>query len=166
MSFFLEGNIYADQSYVTNSTINNSVMTTSSIYSSSIDMLNTAGNYQNITNAAMPINPHDVCIKLYVDNLGISINDFTLIGTQGTLISNSVNGSFVITITNLVLNGPSATFHITKNNQSIAGHVVRQTLSPGSGSNTTLNIEWPLNDGPRLFKSDNNYDGSYRVKII
>jgi hypothetical protein len=166
MSFFLQGNIYADQSYVTNSTINNSIISSSAIYSSSIDMLSTAGNYQNITNAAMPINPNDVCIKLYVDNLGISINDITLTGTQGTMISNTNSGSFVITITNLVLNGPSATFHITKNNPLISGHVVRHTLSPGTGSNTTLNITWLANDGPRLFKSDINYDGSYRVKIM
>lgn len=166
MSFFLEGNIYADQSYVVNSSISNSFITKSSIASSSIDMLNTAGNYQNITNAAMPINDHDVAIKLYVDNLGISINDFTLTGTQGTTISSSNSGSFVITVTNLVLNGPSATFHITKNSPFVCGHIVRHTLSPGVSTNTTLDIRWPVNNGPELFKSDISYDGSYKVKII
>lgn len=166
MAFFLEGNIYADQSYIINSSIGNSIIVNSQISSSSIDMLNTAGNYQNITNAAMPINPHDVVIKLYVDNLGISINDFTLTGVQSTTISSSYTGSFIITVTNLVLNGPSATFHITKNNPDTGGHIVRTTLSPGTSTNTTLNINWPSNNGPQLFKSDINYDGSYRVKII
>jgi len=50
MSFFLEGNIYADQSFIINSSIGTSVFTGGVIRTSSIDMLNTAGNYQNITN--------------------------------------------------------------------------------------------------------------------
>jgi hypothetical protein len=166
MSFFLEGNIYADQSYVTNSSIGNSFISKSSISTSSIDMLNSAGNYQNITNAAIPINDHDVVIKLYVDNLGISINDVTLINTQGTTISSNLTGSFVITVTNLVLNGPSATFHITKNSPFAFAHIIRHTLSPGTSSNTTLDIQWPINNGPQLYKSDINYNGSYRIKIM
>lgn len=165
-SFFLEGNIYADQSYIINSSIGSSIISRSSISSSSIDMLSTSGNYQNITNAAMPINNNDVAIKLYVDNLGISINDFTLNSTIGTMISSSESGSFIITITNLVLNGPSATFHITKNNPGANGHVNRPTLAPGLLSNTTLDIAWPINSGPLLYKSNVDYDGSYRVKIF
>lgn len=166
MSFFLEGNIYADQSYIINSSIGNTIISTSAISTSSLDMLSISGNFQRITNVATPIDNNDTVIKLYVDNLGIRISDFTLIGTQGTIISNSNSGSFVVTITNLVLNGPSATFHITKNNPSVCGHVVRQVLSPGTNTNTTLDIIWAVNTGPVLFKSDNNYDGSYRVKIM
>jgi hypothetical protein len=166
MVFFFEGNIYADESYIINSSIGNSIIVNSSISSSSIDMLNTSGNYQNITNTAIPINSHDVAIKLYVDNLGININDFTLSSLEPTTISNSNIGSFIITITNLVLNGPSAIFHITKNNTSLCGHVVRTSLSPGTNTNTTLDIRWPANSGPQLFKSNISYDGSYRVKIM
>lgn len=166
MPFAFQGNIYADDSIVINSTINNTYLSTSTITLSSIDMLNTSGNYQNITNTALPINPHDVAIKLYVDNLGININTFTLTNTQGTSISSAISGSFIITITNLVLNGPSATFHITKNNSNICGHVVRTTLSPGLTTLTALNITWPINSNPQLSKSDFNYDGAYQVKII
>lgn len=166
MSFFFEGNIYADQSYVTNSSIGNSFIIASAISTSSIDMLSTSGNYQNITNAAMPINAHDVAIKLYVDNLGISISNITLINTQKTTISSSKTGSFVVTVTNLVMNGPSATFHISKNSSSICGHVVRHTLSPGFTSKTALDIIWSIENGPELYKSDINYDGSYQVKIM
>lgn len=166
MSFFFEGNGYFSGSYLTNSTTTNNIITLSSISTSQIDMLSSSGNYQNITNAAMPINPHDVAIKLYVDNLGIRINDFTLTNTIGTLISSDNSGSFVITVTNLISNGPSATFHITKNTPSSCGHIVRQTLSPGLNSLTTLDIIWPTFSGPILRKSDNNYNGSYRVKMM
>ena len=57
MSFFFEGNGYFSGSYLTNSTTTNNIITASAISTSSIDMLNTAGNYQNITNVAMPIKP-------------------------------------------------------------------------------------------------------------
>lgn len=166
MAFFLEGNIYADQSFVTNSSIGNSFIISSAISSSSIDMLSTAGNYQNITNAAMPINPNDVAIKLYVDNLGISITNVNLTTTQGSMISTKMTGSYIISVTNLVMNGPSATFHITKNSPSISGHVIRQTLCPGIGSRTTLDITWPINSGPLLYKSNISYDGSYQIKMM
>lgn len=166
MSFFLEGNIYADRSYIINSSISNTIVSTSAISTSSLDMLSLLGNFQRITNVASPINDNDAVIKSYVDNLASKINDFTLIGTVGTTISTSNSGSFVITVTNLVLNGPSATFHITKNNPSVCGHVARQVLSPGTSTNTTLDIIWPINVGPLLFKSNNHYDGSYRLKIM
>ena len=166
MSFFFEGNGYFSGSYLTNSTTTNNIITASAISTSSIDMLNTAGNYQNITNVAMPINPNDAAIKLYVDNLGIRLNNYTLTGTTGTTISSNTIGSFVITVTNLVLNGPSATFHITKNNPATCGHIIRHTISPGLGSLTTLDITWPQHSEPQLKKSDMFYDGTYRVKIM
>ena len=166
MSFFFEGNGYFSGSYLTNSTTTNNIITASAISTSSIDMLNTAGNRQNITNVAMPINPYDAAIKLYVDNLGIRINEHTLNGTIGTTISSDNSGSFVITVTNLILNGPSATFHVTKNSPSVCGHIIRHTISPGLNSLTTLDITWPQFSGPVLKKSDGSYDGSYRVKMM
>jgi hypothetical protein len=166
MSFAIEGNAYLDESYVLNSSIGTSVFTGGVIRTSSIDMLNTAGNYQNITNAAMPIQNHDVVIKLYVDNLGIVINDITLTQTNNTSIGGNNSGSYTITVTNLVLNGPSGTFHITKNDVSISGHVNRITACPGSGTPCLLNITWPSYSTPLLSKTSNSYDGSYRVKII
>lgn len=166
MSFFFEGNGYFSGSYLTNSTVTSNVITSCAISTSSIDMLNSAGNYQNITNVAMPINPNDAAIKLYVDNLGIRINDFTLTNTTGITISSAITGSFVVTVTNLVLNGPSATFHITKNSPSVCGHVVRHTLAPGLNTLTTLDITWPTFSGPVLNKSNESYDGSYRVKMM
>lgn len=165
MSFFFEGNGFFDQSVVNNSSVNNTIITSSAISTSSIDMLNTSGNYQNITNAASPINPHDVAIKLYVDNLGISINNITLISTTGTLISTNLTGSFVITVTNLILNGPSAIFNITKNNSNNLAHIVRTVMTPGT-NRVTLNINWPVNSGIILYKDKSTFDGSYAIKIM
>lgn len=166
MSFFFEGNGFFSDSYITNSTATNNVITRSAISRSSIDMLDHLGNYQNITNVATPINPNDAVIKKYVDDLGIRLKDYNLLNTTGTLLTNDTGGSFVVTVTNLVSDGPSATFHITKNTPSICGHVVRHTLSPGLGSLTTLDIKWPQNSGPILVKSNDSYDGTYRVKIM
>jgi hypothetical protein len=166
MSFFFEGNGFFSDSYLTNSSITNNIITTSKISTSSIDMLNSVGDYQNITNVATPINPHDAVIKQYVDDLNIRLKNYNLAGTTGALLTNDLSGSFVVTVTNLVIDGPSATFHITKNSSSICGHVIRHTLSPGITSLTTLKITWPAFSGPILIKSNDSYDGSYRVKIM
>ena len=166
MSFFFKGNIYADTSYIINSSIGNSFIINSPISKSSIDMLSTLGTYQNITSVADPINLQDASTKKYVDNLGIVISSVTLNQTIPILISNNYIGTFSVFISNNILNGPSASFHITKNSISVCGHIVRQTLSPGIDTLTTLDIIWPVNSGFMLFKSDNHYNGSYTIKII
>jgi len=162
----MEGNFYMDQSYVLNSSIGTSVFTGGVIRTSSIDMLSSAGNFQFISNVRSPLLPNDAAIKQYVDNLGIVINDITLVQTNNTSIGNNNIGSYTVTITNLVTNGPSGTFHITKNDASITGHVNRITACPGSGSTCLLNISWPSYSTPLLSKTSNLYDGAYRVKLI
>lgn len=166
MSFFFEGNAYLDGSILTNSSISNNYITTSAIRSSTIDMLNTAGNYVNITSVKDPINPQDAATKNYVDALGIVIKDFTLSGTSTTVVSNNLTGSFTITVTNLVLNGPSAVFNVTKNIASNCGQVMRTVAAPGTNTTVVLDMSWPANSGILLFKSDNQFDGSYRVKLM
>lgn len=167
MSFFFEGNGYFSESYLTNSSVTNNIITSSTISTSSIDMLNTAGNYQNITNVDLPINDHDVAIKLYVDNLGILISNYTLTGIYKTNIApNLKNGSFIVTVTNLMESGPCATFNISKNDKRVTGQIVRTSMATGITFLTTLNIQWPIDSGPVLYKSNSNYDGSYRVKIM
>jgi hypothetical protein len=166
MSFFFEGNIYADASYIINSTIGTSIFTGGAISTSSLDMLSTSGNYQNITNVAAPIQPNDAAIKQTVDNLGININTVTLTQTIGTTILTSI-GSYFITVTNLVMNGPSATFLVSKNASNLPGHIAQINNCPGvSQLQCVLDLSWDANSPLSLFKRTINYNGSYTVKII
>jgi len=167
MSFFGEGNLYLQYSYLGNSTVNNTVITSSIIKTSSLDMLSTAGNYQRIINVATPILPNDAVIKNYVDLLGISINQITLTSTTGSVINSNITGSYMITV-NTTLNagpyGPNSTFNISKSDPSKCGHVVRPSSSPGSDNSCCLDMLWPAFSGPILFKTNVNFDGSYYVK--
>jgi hypothetical protein len=166
MSFFYEGNGYFDTSILTNSSTSNNSISISRITTSTIDMLSTSGNFQVISNAATPILPNDVVIKSYVDSLGVIIADYTLSGTTDTVISTTLSGSFVITVTNLVLGGPSAVFNVTKNGSGNNGQVMRTVGAPGNDKASTLDMKWPSNNGILLHKTNTNYDGSYRVKIM
>ncbi len=166
MSVCLEGNVFIDGGQVQNIIVTTSSIGNSNITTSSVDMLDSFGNYQNITNVLDPIRPQDAATKQYVDDLGIVISTIVLNSTTNTLISSSNKGSFIITITNLVLNGPSGIFHVTKNESTNNAHIVRTTASPGYSTNVFLNITWPPNSGILLNKTGSNYDGSYRIKIM
>jgi hypothetical protein len=167
MSFFGEGNLYLQYSYLTNSTATNNIITTSQINTSSIDMLSSSGQYQNIVNAKDPINRQDVATKNYVDALGISINYITLTSITGSVINSNITGSYMITVNTTLTGGPygpNATFNISKSDPSKCGHVVRLSSSPGSDNICCLDIRWPANSGPILFKTNVNFDGGYYVK--
>lgn len=165
-SIFFEGNGYFDASVCVNSTLGSSRITTSDIRASTIDMLSTGGNYQNITNVRDPVNPQDAATKQYVDDLGIVISTATVVGTTGTLIHSNLKGSYVITISNLVNNGPSGVFHVTKSEAPRHAHVVRTAAAPGVSTNVGLAVTWPPNSGIYLNKTGAGFDGSYRVKIM
>jgi hypothetical protein len=166
MSVCLEGNVFIDGGQGQNITITSSTIGNSNISKSSIDMLSNTGILQNITNVADPIAQQDAATKKYVDDLDITISNVTLTNTNTTTISNYVKGSYVITISNLVLNGPSGVFHVTKSESSQQAHIVRTVASPGYGTNVFLTITWPQNSGILLNKTGSNYNGSYRVKVM
>lgn len=166
MSVCLEGNVFIDGGQVQNILVTTSSIGNSNITTSSLDMLDAFGTYQNITNVLDPIRPQDAATKKYVDDLGIVISTITLNDITNTTISDYTKGSFVITITNLVLNGPSGIFHVTKNEKTNTAHIVRTTASPGYSSNVFLNITWPPESGILLNKTGTSYNGCYRIKIM
>lgn len=166
MSVYFEGNAYIDSGQIQNVNIINSSISGSSITTSSLDM-----NMQKITSVQNPVNPQDAATKSYVDALGISILDINLSGTNFSLVTNGTHGpflkgSYTVTITNIIFNGPAATFNVSKNETSQPGHVVRTTSSPGLLTFESLKIRWLPNTGIELQKTGTNYDGTYRIKII
>jgi hypothetical protein len=166
MSYFFEGSGYFDSSYVVNSTVGSSSVVSSSIKESSIDMLSSLGAYQNITNVADPIQQQDAATKKYVDALGIIRGQITLTGTQSSLLVNVLKGSYVITISNDIYNGPSGIFHVTKSEANQTAHVVRTASAPGYSSSVHLQLDWPINDGLYLNKTGASYNGSYSFKLM
>ena len=161
MSVYFEGPALIDGGKVTNVVATNNSISSSVITTSTIDM-----NLENITNVKDPINLQDAATKNYVDNNGIVISDITLSSTTPTLISTSLSGSYVINFKNLILNGPSAVFNITKNDATRIGICNRISAAPGAFSNITLFITWPINSGIYLNKNGSSFDGGYRIKII
>ena len=153
---YFEGNAYIDGGTVTGTTIKNC-----SISTSSLDM-----NSSNITSVKDPIQQQDAATKQYVDDLGIRFVLKDLSGTTETLVVADQVGSYIITITNIVIDGPSGIFNVTKNRQNSQSHIVRTVAAPGYGTTTTLKLSWPPNSGILLSKTDNNYNGSYKIKII
>ena len=153
---YFEGNAYIDGGTVTGTTINNC-----SISTSTLDM-----NSKNITNVKDPIQQQDAATKQYVDDLGIRFVIIELQNTTESLITNDQMGSFVITISNIVIDGPSGIFNVTKNRQNSESHIVRTVACPGYGTPTLLKISWPPNSGILLSKTDNNYNGNYKIKIM
>jgi hypothetical protein len=166
MSVCLEGNVFIDGGQTQNIIVTTSTIGNCNISKSSLDMLSNTGALQNITSVKDPIYPQDAATKKYVDDLGIVISEITLTLTNTTTISNNDKGSYIITITNLILNGPSGIFHVTKNEKENHAHIVRTAAAPGNNSNIFLEITWPPNSGILLKKTGNIYDGSYRIKLM
>lgn len=155
----MRGNFYLD----CNAKIMNSTVNSSTITSSSIDM-----NGAIITNTGTPTQPTDSVNKAYVDNaLGVTSSaiQITLTGTSYSTIITSTSGSVIIVIKNIIANGPSATFNISKNSSSVAGNPLRLTSSAGLVTEEKLMVRWTSGGPLEVKKTGVNYNGVYNVVI-
>lgn len=142
----------------------NGKVNNSSITNSSIDM-----NGGVITGHGGPVNGTDVVNKDYVDNTligGIPTTTITLTGITFSLIIGDQSGSLLLLIKNLIPNGPSATFLLSKSEPGREPSISRFTSSDGLGTNEKLDVRWLPNSGIQLRKTGMNYNGQYRIKYI
>lgn len=162
MSVFFEGNAFIDGGKVEDTQI-----VASTIRLSSIDM-----NLENITSVKDPIQPQDAATKKYVDEsidfLGVVQKSLLLSSTNYTLITDiHLKGSYSITVNPVDgVNGPSATFFLSKGRQNQYPHIVRHTCSPGENTRELLELKWDPNSGIYIRKTGNGHNGFYNIKLF
>lgn len=142
-----------------NSTIKNGV-----VYNSSINM-----NGGVIISHGTPTSPLEVANKAYVDSVsstGIPVINISLSGVVWTQILISQSGDFTISVKNMITNGPSAKFSLSKNEPSRQAAIIRHTSCAGLITEERLEIRWLPNDGIDLRKNKPGYDGTYQIKYI
>lgn len=152
----IRGSLYLD----CGSLVNKSTITNSSIYTSTINM-----NGGVITNLGVPVNLTDSVNKQYVDDLVSGVNTIyiTLTNTVYTTVSSFTSGTATLDVKNVVSGGPSATFNISKNDQTRFANPTRLTSQAGNTTNEKLEIDWSPNGPLRIKKTGTNYDGQYKI---
>lgn len=121
-------------------------------------------------------------LSMWVDTTGTTIADsglnaadilaalnqiinVTLTGTAYTSISTETNGSFVILVKNLVVDGPSAVFSITKNDPAALPSINTMASTPGTGTLEILELQWNPGMDIELRKNGPAHDGIYQITI-
>ena len=160
-SVFFEGNAYIDGGQIQNAVLMNNSIGNCVITTSSLDM-----NAANITSVKDPVNMQDAATKKYVDDLEIGFTTVSLTGTNTSTVFDRQKGSYVLTVTNVTVNGPTGVFHVSKSETSRWAHIIRTAACPGYMSNTTLMVSWPPNSGILLHKTGADFNGTYKVKIM
>lgn len=143
----------------------NGQVTNSSITDSSIDM-----NGGVITSHGAPVNGTDVVNKDYADSIsgggGVPFSTITLTGTTPYIALAAFKGSVMLLVKNVVTDGPSATFILSKSEQAREASIARMTSCDGLTTAEKLDVIWLPNEEIKIFKTGNGYNGNYQVKYI
>lgn len=124
-----------------------------------------------ITNHGTPVNGTDAVNKDYVDNLvstgtGMTEVTITLTGTAYTSAIPETKGVLSISIKNIIPNGPSAAFYISKSESSGLASEMRLLNTPGAGSGELLELKWDPLGNVQIRKTGAAYDGTYKVSYL
>ena len=127
-------------------------------------------NLKNFSNQPPPVFPNDTATKSFVEQVvndavvakfsGIMVH---LVNTEPVDVTALKIGSYVVAVTPQIPNAPTATFHISKNQQSSDAHVVRISSCAGVDSGEFLELTWKANSKLTLSKTGTFYDGDYLV---
>lgn len=112
---------------------------------------NCDGEYKLINNFRLPIKE-------------ISFSLFNISNTILEEFNYYEKKSFFVEIISNVANGPCAVFSISKNISNTNGNIIRYS-SPGLDNITRLDMGWSSNSKLNVFKTTNNYNGNYLIKI-
>ena len=143
--------------------VGNAVISNCDIKSSKLDM-----DGHKITSVAVPTDPYDAVPLIYLDQkLTTVIQSFTVLltGQNVAEVTNLNMGSYFVLVSALVSDGPTASMMISKSRDAIAGGSNDLSSSPAA-TNERLVLEWLPNSAVTLYKTGDNYDGLYSVKII
>jgi hypothetical protein len=156
ISVFNMASFFKANAKITGGTIDNVVIT-----DSNIDM-----NNNKITTLGDPTLEQDA-VNLRFLNTVIQKKVVTLSGTTFSVIDNVTRGAYNLAIfpdeSTGALNGPAATFSISKSKASKHMGCMRLTSSPGDITSEQLELQWLPNSSLELKKSNTNYDGDYCI---
>lgn len=117
---------------------------------------------------APTIFPTDQATKAYVDDSieekmkntfnGVSV---LLCDDEWVDVVPMKHGSYTMNISPVADGGPTASFNLSKSSQKESAHIIRATHSPGTNSETFLEVSWDAFKKIRLRKSGSLFDGAY-----
>jgi hypothetical protein len=122
-----------------------------------------------ISSHGSPVIATDVVNKGYVDSIFeanfLNLN-VTLINTDWVNIPMSVlTGQTRISVKNSVIDGPSASFDLSKSRANSGACISRISSIAGETTYERLEIRWLVGSTISIRKTGNNYNGLYNLKI-
>jgi hypothetical protein len=125
---------------------------------------------KNLATFPQPVLDTNVVTKEYLDNKFIEFTTdkyggvlTSLFGIETYDVQDLMQGSYTISVSSRVLNGPSASFSISKSNYNTAADIVRISSTQGKNTLESLELLWNANSKLQLRKTGLEYDGTYLV---